>query len=414
MKGEFTYGQTEAFGACGSMLMTPGYYPLDVIEFTPGRKTFQHYSYSGGLSIDIAPAWRIGGRMDFASRNAAKRKDLRYSAYRLDMSVMPAVQYHSEDFSAGAVFIYSRNSETVNAEQIGSAKANPSAFFDEGGMYGNYEVWTGSGTHLSEAGVSGLPFMENLGGVSLQLQKGRLYSDLSYVTGKLVVGEKQTIWYRSPSAKLEGRAAYRFAGAGADRSVRMHASWKSQDVDRSVLGKETTGGITLVKEYGSNRIQRRNVFDLDAAFESLGRNWDFCATAWWNMDDAVMSPMYPYIFGRRVMRYGVRGGVLRRFSGLSLWLAPGVEAGDVKESEALADASVTVSAKPYKLDKNDYYYICNEFASAFRATLLAGCRVELLSGLYAGLRAGLIKASGTEHMGGGMRWNAAIQLGYDF
>ena len=64
--GSFSFTQTEGYGMCGSMFIQPGYYPVDVLEFTPGRKTMQTYGFEGGLSYDVAENWRIGAAMDFA------------------------------------------------------------------------------------------------------------------------------------------------------------------------------------------------------------------------------------------------------------------------------------------------------------------------------------------------------------
>ena len=52
-KGGFSFTQWEGYGMCGSMFTDPGYYPIDVLEFTPGRKTLQTYALDGGLSYDL-------------------------------------------------------------------------------------------------------------------------------------------------------------------------------------------------------------------------------------------------------------------------------------------------------------------------------------------------------------------------
>ena len=39
--GSFSFQQTEGYDMCGSMFVRPGYFPIDVLEFTPGRKTLQ-------------------------------------------------------------------------------------------------------------------------------------------------------------------------------------------------------------------------------------------------------------------------------------------------------------------------------------------------------------------------------------
>ena len=41
MIGAFSFRNAESQKACGSMSARPGYYPVDIYEFTPGRKTRQ-------------------------------------------------------------------------------------------------------------------------------------------------------------------------------------------------------------------------------------------------------------------------------------------------------------------------------------------------------------------------------------
>ena len=64
MTGSFSFRHSDARDMCGSMMSKPGYYPVDILEFTPGRKTRQIYSIAGGITADIAENWRIGGTID--------------------------------------------------------------------------------------------------------------------------------------------------------------------------------------------------------------------------------------------------------------------------------------------------------------------------------------------------------------
>lgn len=118
MKGGFSFEQMSGSDMCGSMSLRPGYYPLDVLEFTPGRKTRQTYSFDGSISVDLKGGWRLGAGMDFTSANYAKRKDLRHTNYLLDMTVTPGISYTvpSGDISIGVNYIYRKDSESITAE----------------------------------------------------------------------------------------------------------------------------------------------------------------------------------------------------------------------------------------------------------------------------------------------------------
>ena len=99
MSGTFSFENFSGEGMCGSMSARPGYYPVDVLEFTPGGKTRQTYSFSGGISADAGSHWRIGGKIEYTGMNYTKRKDLRHTNYLLDMTVVPSAMYHDGDFA---------------------------------------------------------------------------------------------------------------------------------------------------------------------------------------------------------------------------------------------------------------------------------------------------------------------------
>ena len=172
--GSFGYEQLWGRDMCGSMLVRPGYYPVDVYEFTPGPKVRQTYTLSGELSIDLSPSWRLGVGTSFLSSDYAKRKDLRHTTYLLDLGVRPGIQFHRGRFAVALNYILAKNGETVRAEQVGTKVASYDAFLDKGLYFGTGQLWTGSGIHLDEAGVSGFPVGEWLQGGSLQLSRGGL------------------------------------------------------------------------------------------------------------------------------------------------------------------------------------------------------------------------------------------------
>lgn len=81
--------------------------------------------------------------------------------------------YHSDHYAIGFSYIFSKNSESVSAEEIGTAATPYYAFLDKGLMYGAYEAWSGSGVHLSESGINGFPIKELSHGAAVQVQWDR-------------------------------------------------------------------------------------------------------------------------------------------------------------------------------------------------------------------------------------------------
>lgn len=105
LTGSFSFDHTSGKDMSGSMFIHPGFYPVDLLEFTPGRKDLQTYAFMGGIATDISPNWRLGGKIDFAASNYSKRKDLRHTNYRLNLKIAPSVMYHSGDMAIGFSYI---------------------------------------------------------------------------------------------------------------------------------------------------------------------------------------------------------------------------------------------------------------------------------------------------------------------
>lgn len=301
MTGSFAFENLECYDMCGSMFLENGFFPVDVYEFTPGRKSIQTYAMMGGISVDLGSHWRIGGGIDFTARNAAKLKDLRYSSARLDLKVNPSILYVNGRLALGASFIYVRNTETINAEQVGSTANAPFAFFDEGLAIGNWQVWTGNGVHLKESGVNGLPVKQNTFGGALQFQYGDLYFDGSFGWLDGVVGERQSNWYRYSGPQAEAHISFR---TGA-HTIRGSFDWMRQTNCESVLDKVVEGGITTTREYAGNTILRRNVLGFGAEYEYMSEAWDGRIRAALTDCQAMSTPLYPDCITRDEIRWTV-------------------------------------------------------------------------------------------------------------
>ncbi|MGN1226359.1 MAG: DUF6850 family outer membrane beta-barrel protein, partial [Candidatus Cryptobacteroides sp.] len=213
LSGAFGFEERLGEGMCGPMSIEPGYFPIETWEFNPGQKNLQSYVVDGAISVDVADNLRLGARYLMNSRNYSKRKDLRHTNYRLDMECRAGVAWQSEDGKAGVeiIGIIGKTSESITAEQIGTAAGTYDAFLDKGLMYGAYELWDGSGVHLSESGVSGLPMRENVYGAALEASWGEgLYASLQYRHKDGSAGEKEYVWYRFPGENLDMLLAARF------------------------------------------------------------------------------------------------------------------------------------------------------------------------------------------------------------
>ena len=221
MSGAFSFDNFSGKGMHGSMSARPGHYPVDALEFTPGNKTMQTYSFSGGISADLNPHWRLGAAIDYTGANYTKRKDLRHSNFLLDMTVSPSVMYHVGDLSLGLSYIFGKNSETIDAEELGISSSTYYAFLDKGLMFGAYEVWEGSGVHLAESGINGFPIKEFIHGAAAQVQWKSFFAELAYFYSSGSAGEKSDM----PSGKMKAGISCAWAFLGKPRTtMRMCSS----------------------------------------------------------------------------------------------------------------------------------------------------------------------------------------------
>ena len=275
LTGSFSFTQTEGYRQCGSMFINPGFYPVDILEFTPGRKTLQEYRFNGGISYDVASKWRIGARMDFESANISKKKDLRHMNYLLDMTVTPGFMYHDGDFAVGASAIFRKTSERIEAEQVGTSESSYYAFLDKGLMYGVHSVWNGSGLHLEESGVNGFPVKDFTYGGAVQLQYKGVFAELEYSETSGTVGEKEYIWFLFPGKEAKAMLGFRHNSGNETHLGRVNLGWKQRSLDENVLEKVSENGVATVICHGKNRIFTEGIWNLSPEYEYIADRIEF-------------------------------------------------------------------------------------------------------------------------------------------
>lgn len=408
MTGSFGFSDTEALGMCGSMFVEPGYFPVDVSEFTPGRKSLQRYLVSGGIAVPLSSSWLVGASLDFKSTNASKRKDLRYTGYKLDLEFAPSILYMSDKFSAGLSLSAGRNTEIINAEQIGTSDTTPMAFFNEGLWFGNYQAWTGSSVHLKEAGVNGLPVYKNTLGAAAQLSSGGLFAEAGVTFSHGEVGERQNIWYRFGGPEYFLTLDYRTGR----HTIRTSASYESGEVSKSILDKVTSGGVVLVKEYGSNRILESGILNAGISYEWTDGETEVGVCASLSDRRDVGSMRYPYVFGREIVRGEAGAYAVVPIGKWEIRCDAGFGMGHARNSSwSVSDGGSDVEP-PFRHE--ELYAVAEEYATVPRMDAAAGVARYFGKGLFAALRGSAVKAFSPVVISGSWRYGVGIEFGLTF
>ena len=412
LTGSFSFDQTSGKNMSGSMFIHPGFYPVDVLEFTPGRKDLQTYAFMGGIATDIAPNWRLGGKIDFSAANYSKRKDLRHTNYRLDLTVAPSVMYHSGELAIGFSYIFNKNSESVKAEVIGTAETSYNAFLNKGLMYGAYEAWNGSGIHLSESGINGFPVKELSHGAALQLQWKGFYGDIEYIHSSGSAGEREAIWFKFPTHRITSHLSYRFKQGDKEHFLRLNLQWSHLTNNENVISKETVNGITTTYVNGSNRIFEQDAFSANPEYELISPRGELRLGTELSASKRLVTQMYPYVASEKMLCSRTYISGILHTGRFDLKAAASFSTGDFTEKSRTVETATEPGNPPYRL--TDYYNLQNEYATATHATLHLGLRYHFNRGIYAEIQGSYTHGFNLNYIEGASRWNETIKLGYTF
>lgn len=421
LTGNFSFSMSGGEGMCGSMFTNPGYYPIDILEFTPGAKSLQEYGMGGGI------AWKNGSRLipgatfRFGGSNYSKRKDLRHTTYRQELELVPSILWDGVDLRLGISGIFSKDSESVQAEQIGSATAESYyAFLDKGLMYGTYQVWDGNGVHLSESGVDRLPVKQYSYGLALQAELGGyLYGDFEYLRTNGEVGEKGYTWFRFPGSSMAAQLRWTINNPGGVHVIRAKGKWSRQENDESVIDKVTEGGVTTPSEYGSNRIFERRRLSGGPSYNFYGTNGSELQAGLEFIKEKDRSTlMYPYLDLDEVtlMRFDATGKLPLGAFELDGGLTAGCKIGEHSHYIGNDNEELGVVSAPYRLQ--EWFEREQELTDATYLGVSAGLRYNFTIAknyhLYVAAQYSLTHAFGIKLLPGANRHTAQISLGYDF
>ena len=417
--GSFSFEQVEGKGMFTSMFLEPGYFPVDVLEFTPGDKTRQTYKLNGGFVTQLDD-FVFGVKADYTAANYAKRKDIRHTTYGMDCQVEPTFGFVSEDSeesqSGSVAYIFRKRTETIDAEQVGAATDQSYyAFLDKGMRYGTYQVWDGDGIHLDEAGVGVLPVREFTHGIAEQFQTGALgfSGGLKFLWKHGTVGEKGYEWfkYRGQTYSTWFEKTWE-----SGHSLRLDLDFEEDRLKEAVLDKVSSGGITTPTIYAYNAVSERAWASLDLTYAvrfregRLKRLQAVLHGGVWSEESYLM---YPYedktdryngmatLFA--AFRFGPVDMNLRVNGGMGAWKDQGLQGG--------TDA---VESVPFRLE-GDWLRKMEYFSTGkLGAGLTLTYHMQAVKGLYLQAEGTWLHGFGIDLLPGADRWSATVRMGYDF
>ncbi len=384
--GGFSFDYFDGRDMWGSMSMRPGYWPVDIYEYTPGRKVRERYAFEGGLSADFTTSWRGGLWVDFMAGNYAKRKDLRHKNTTMDFAIAPSVQWHRGKAAIGVAYLYEKHSERIEGEEIGSTPDSYLAFLDKGLFYGVEKLWTSNEIHLDEAGISAFAIKKQLHGAALDIELGEWYAEVRYrhTTGES--GEKGSLWHQFSGDDLRGRARWQHTTARGDlHRVEGVLDWEGLDNREVILSTETQGGVTIATIYGS-----RPIYEVRRMNSSLYYGW-WRGASFLKAGGRLLrqregsSLLYPLSRSRTLRRQELfmEGCWATRVVELSA----GAEVGWGSFDEEQQEGSGTLPTTPYPKRQQELCDWQNAYLTSLQAGAKLALRVWIHKGFYADLEA---------------------------
>lgn len=409
--GGFSYDYFDGRNMCGSMFTEPGYYPVDILEFTPGRKIRETYAFKGGVSAVLGEGWTGGLKVDFKAQNYAKRKDLRHKNTRLDFEFSPGVMYRTGRFAAGAAYIVGTNSERVEAEEIGATPESYEAFFDRGLRYGSLQLWESNDLHLTTSGVKGFPVRENTQGAAVQLQYGPFYADAAYRNRQGETGERGIIWHEFETQQVTVDAVLALGGAASRHFVRLGMVWESLDNRENILTYETVNGVSNPHIHGSTPSFGRKRLDATGEYEWMTSRNDLRIGIAYSQLNRESTLMYPYVKGQKLHYESVWAEFVRRLGHWDLTLGLDYRKGGFSERDEQSAATAVPGEYPTQLTA--YYDSENEYLTAGRMGVGLAVRRNIRR-FYVDLSARYEHGLDLRYVAQPNRVRATLSAGYNF
>lgn len=413
LSGTFSFENITGYNVSGCMSGRPHYYPVSVYEFTPGMTTRQNYQVKGGLSYKLSSNWHLGAKVDYNASNYTKRKDLRHTNYLLNLGFAPSAMYTSPVFNFGFTYKFNKNSESIDAEELGISSEPYYTFFDKGNFYGNKGVWTSASSHLKEAGVSGFPSSEFINGVEIQSEFYNFFISFAFDYAKGRSGEKDTFWYDFNSNHIDFMLSYRLRKMSSIWDFILDFDWKRQHTFENILEKQTVEGVTTNVKYGSVGIFDREMLELSPKLRLYTKSIDGEFGAIYSRKSHLSYITYPEANLNNLHCLNLYAKAVFRTGKFDFPVMLSVADGAIRE-EKIKYEEIEVSENTDQLI--DFYNFRNDYETALKINASLGIKYRFSKprGLYVGVKANLLYGAKLHFMDKHLRYGANLNFGYEF
>lgn len=259
--GSISFEQRTGYNVLSSMLLDPGYFPVDLLEYTQGTKSRQTGLLEAGFLSDLGYEWAVGIKASFKAAYAAKQTDLHHSAFGMDMQVEPVLTYVMDDDAGFATsYLFRLRTETIQVQQPDNTTDESKYFFlDKGMRYGAFQVWNGQGI---------FPIQEISHGFAERFHDEDFSAELAWVWKNGKAGDKEFGRYQFPGSTVSAFIEQIIQAEDADHLY--HISYKRQRDQLRETGQVENAYTALTNRSARNLGLKYEIRFLEGFLKKLG------------------------------------------------------------------------------------------------------------------------------------------------
>ena len=232
--GSISLQQMMGYNMGSSMLLDPGYFPVDILDAAEGTKSRETGKLEGSFLTDLGYEWAAGLKASAQVDYMTKQRDIKHSSFGVDAKLEPTVTYVMDD-DMGLVSSYHAR---VRMEwlRIGQREDGAQPFLDMGMRIGAYE------------NIEQFPILEIAHGFNELLYMPELTAEFGITWKRGWAGRLDLSRFRFPGSTLHAGFGQTFQADNLD-----HVYHIAYQRDRDQLREPTSEGRGFNSLYGRYR-----------------------------------------------------------------------------------------------------------------------------------------------------------------